>query len=121
MKTKVTPTAENEVELSVEIPLETVKKVYERTISHLRGELQMPGFRKGHVPRDMVVAHFGTELIRGEALEEVDLVGRASTAIRRQRLDEVRHPPGGRAGRLGLGSRDVSRFCGWTLPRGRGT
>ena len=70
MKTKVTPTAENEVELSVEIPLETVKKVYERTISHLRGELQMPGFRKGHVPRDMVVAHFGTELIRGEALEE---------------------------------------------------
>ena len=70
MKTKVTPTAENEVELSVDIPLETVKKAYERTVSQLRGELQMPGFRKGHVPRDMVVAHFGSELIRGEALEE---------------------------------------------------
>ena len=70
MKTKVKPTAENEVELSVEIPPETVKKAYERTVSHLRGELQMPGFRKGHVPRDMVVVHFGPELIRGEALEE---------------------------------------------------
>jgi len=70
VKTKVTPTAENEVELSVDIPLETVKKAYERTVSQLRGELQMPGFRKGHVPRDMVVAHFGSELIRGEALEE---------------------------------------------------
>ena len=70
MKTKVKPTAENEVELSVEIPPETVKKAYERTVSHLRGELQMPGFRKGHVPRDMVVARFGPELIRGEALEE---------------------------------------------------
>ena len=70
MKTKVKPTAENEVELSVEIPPETVKKAYERTVSHLRGKLQMPGFRKGHVPRDMVVVHFGPELIRGEALEE---------------------------------------------------
>ena len=70
MKTKVKPTAENEVELSVEIPPETVKKAYDRTVSHLRGELQMPGFRKGHVPRDMVVVHFGPELIRGEALEE---------------------------------------------------
>jgi len=70
VKTKLNPTAENEVELSVEIPPETVKKVYERTVSQLRGELQMPGFRKGHVPRDMVVAHFGAELIRGEALEE---------------------------------------------------
>jgi len=70
VKTKVKPTAENEVELSVEIPPETVKKAYERTVSHLRGELQMPGFRKGHVPRDMVVVHFGPELIRGEALEE---------------------------------------------------
>jgi len=70
VKTKVKPTAENEVELVVEIPPETVKKAYERTVSHLRGELQMPGFRKGHVPRDMVVVHFGPELIRGEALEE---------------------------------------------------
>jgi trigger factor len=70
VKTKVTPTAENEVELSVEIPPETVRKAYERTVSQLRGELQMPGFRKGHVPRDMAVAHFGPELIRGEALEE---------------------------------------------------
>jgi trigger factor len=70
VKTKVTPTAENEVELNVEISPETVKKVYERTVSNLRGELQMPSFRKGHVPRDMVVAHFGPELIRGEALED---------------------------------------------------
>jgi len=70
VKTKVKPTAENEVELIVEIPPETVKKAYERTVSHLRGKLQMPGFRKGHVPRDMVVVHFGPELIRGEALEE---------------------------------------------------
>lgn len=70
MKTKVEPVAENEVELSVEIPAEAVKKAYERTISALRHDLEIPGFRKGHVPRAMVVGHFGEELLREQTLED---------------------------------------------------
>ncbi len=70
MKTNVNSTAENEVELSVEIPPEAVAKAYERTIARLRGELQLPGFRKGRVPPALVVSHYTSELIRHEALED---------------------------------------------------
>lgn len=70
MKTEVKPGAENEVVLSVEVPEADVKRLYERTISRLRGEMQLPGFRKGHVPRPLVVRHLGEDYIKGEALND---------------------------------------------------
>ena len=70
MKTKVSPTGENEVELSVEVPVEAVKKVYDRTVAKVREEMQLPGFRKGRVPVDLVIQNVGADFIRGEALED---------------------------------------------------
>ena len=70
VKTKVDAVAENEVELSVEVPADVVNRTYERTIASLRHELAIPGFRKGHVPRNMVVAHYGEQLIREQTLED---------------------------------------------------
>ena len=70
MKTKVNPTGENEVELSVEVPAETVKKAYDRTVAKIREEMQLPGFRKGRVPVNLVIQNVGADFIRGEALED---------------------------------------------------
>jgi trigger factor len=70
VKTKVSPTGENEVELSVEVPAEAVKKAYDRAVSKIREEMQLPGFRKGRVPVDLVVQNVGADFIRGEALED---------------------------------------------------
>jgi trigger factor len=70
VKTKVEPAAENEVQLSVEIPADAVKAAYERAVSKLRAGLELPGFRKGRVPRTMVVQHYGEELVREQALED---------------------------------------------------
>ena len=70
MKTKVNPTGENEVELSVEVPAETVKKAYDRAVSKIREEMQLPGFRKGRVPVNLVIQNVGADFIRGEALED---------------------------------------------------
>ena len=70
MKTKVNPTGENEVELSVEVPAEAVKKAYDRAIAKVREEMQLPGFRKGRVPVDLVIQNVGADFIRGEALED---------------------------------------------------
>ena len=70
MKTKVNPTAENEVELSVEVPAETVKKAYDRTVAKIRDEMVLPGFRKGRVPVNLVIQNVGADFIRGEALED---------------------------------------------------
>jgi trigger factor len=70
VKTKVNPTGENEVELSVEVPAETVRKAYDRTVAKIREEMQLPGFRKGRVPVNLVVQNVGADFIRGEALED---------------------------------------------------
>ncbi len=70
MKTKVNPTGENEVELSVEVPAETVRKAYDRTVAKIREEMQLPGFRKGRVPVNLVIQNVGADFIRGEALED---------------------------------------------------
>ncbi|MBE0528385.1 MAG: trigger factor, partial [Thermoleophilia bacterium] len=70
MKTKVSPTGENEVELSVEVPVAAVKKAYDRTVAKVREEMQLPGFRKGRVPADLVIQNVGADFIRGEALED---------------------------------------------------
>lgn len=70
MKTKVEPVGENEVELSVEVSSDEVQQAYERAISGLRQGLEIPGFRKGHVPRSMVVAHYGDNVVRAQTLEE---------------------------------------------------
>ncbi|MFA4964533.1 MAG: trigger factor [Thermoleophilia bacterium] len=70
MKTKVNPTAENEVELSVEIAAEAVKRAYDRTVAKVRNEMQLPGFRKGRVPVTLVVQQVGADFLRAEALED---------------------------------------------------
>ncbi len=70
MKTKVNPTGENEVELSVEVPAEDVRKAYDRTVAKIREEMQLPGFRKGRVPVNLVIQNVGADFIRGEALED---------------------------------------------------
>ena len=70
MKTKVNPTGENEVELSVEVPAEAVRKAYDRAVAKIREEMQLPGFRKGRVPVALVIQNVGADFIRGEALED---------------------------------------------------
>jgi trigger factor len=70
VKTKVSPTGENEVELSVEVPAEAVKKAYDRTVAKIREEMVLPGFRKGRVPMNLVIQNVGADFIRSEALED---------------------------------------------------
>jgi trigger factor len=70
VKTDVKPSAENEVVLTVEVPAESVKKMYERTLSRLQRETNMPGFRKGHVPRQLVLQRLGEDYVRAEAVQD---------------------------------------------------
>jgi trigger factor len=70
VKTKVNTTGENEVELSVEVPADAVKKAYDRAVAKVRNEMQLPGFRKGRVPVSLVIQNVGVDFLRGEALED---------------------------------------------------
>ena len=63
MKTEVKPVAENEVELAVEVPRDDVESKIERTITRLSRETTMPGFRKGKVPRQIVLSRLGEDYV----------------------------------------------------------
>lgn len=60
---------DSEVELTGEIPAETVAPYREKALSLLAAELEIPGFRKGHVPADMALKRIGEIAVLEEAVE----------------------------------------------------
>ena len=60
---------ESEVELVGEIPYDALAPYREQALKHLAGELELPGFRKGHVPTDMVLKKVGGLAVLEEAVE----------------------------------------------------
>ncbi len=91
MKTEVSTAAENEVLLSVEVPKEAVARMYERTLTRLAREIQIPGFRKGKVPRDMAVSRLGEDYVRSETLNDA-LPEWYEAALKEAAVDAVSMP-----------------------------
>ncbi len=59
----------SQVGLQVEVPADQVKTYYEKTINDLMKKASIPGFRKGKVPRPIILQRFGLEQIKGMAIE----------------------------------------------------
>lgn len=57
--------------LEIEIPAETTKKVYEKVVQNLARSANIPGFRKGKVPRQILLQQMGPKRIREAALEDL--------------------------------------------------
>ena len=86
---------ESEMELAGEIPFEALTHYREQALKHIADELEIPGFRKGHVPPDMVLKKVGELGVLEEAVEffirdfypallvahKVDAVGRPDIRI----------------------------------------
>jgi trigger factor len=70
VKTEVKPAGENEVVLEIEVPLDDVRQRYDRTLTRLARETQVPGFRKGRVPRAIVLQRLGEDYIRSQAVND---------------------------------------------------
>lgn len=69
MLTEVEELPENRVRLSVEVPREDVQHALEHAASDLAASLKIPGFRKGKVPRPVLLARVGRERVMAEAVE----------------------------------------------------
>lgn len=55
----------SEIEISGEIPVAVVETYRKKAIQNLKKNVELPGFRKGHVPEEMAVKHIGeTELMK---------------------------------------------------------
>lgn len=67
--TSVEELPENRVRVEVEVPVEDVKHAVDHAASDLARSLKIPGFRKGKVPLQVLVARVGKERLYTEAVE----------------------------------------------------
>jgi len=61
----------SQVGLEIEIPGERSQKAYEQVVGKFMRSAQIPGFRKGKVPRQVILQRFGSEKIKAAAVEEL--------------------------------------------------
>jgi trigger factor len=57
--------------LEIEIPAETTKSAYEKVVQNLARSANIPGFRKGKVPRQILLQRIGPQRIKEAALEDL--------------------------------------------------
>jgi trigger factor len=91
VRTEVKPVAENEVMLEIEVPEDEVQRRYDQTLTRLAREASVPGFRKGKVPRQIVLGRLGDDYVRNETLQEF-LPDWYDSALRECDVDAVSLP-----------------------------
>lgn len=78
----------SQIGLEIEVSAEMTKKAYESTIQKFMRQANIPGFRKGKVPRQVIVQRFGTMGIKATSLE--DLVDQSiKDAIKQEKIDAL--------------------------------
>jgi len=70
IKTSVSKQEGDSVVLEVEVPGDQVKASVDRTIGKMAKQVNIPGFRKGKVPRPVIVSNVGKEAILAQALSD---------------------------------------------------
>lgn len=69
MKTTIEKQPENIVKVDIEVPAKDAVNYYNNAAKRLAQYVNIPGFRKGKAPRNIVEQNIGEERIRHEALE----------------------------------------------------
>ena len=69
MKTTIEKQPENIVKVDIEVPAKDAVNYYNNAAKRLAQYVNIPGFRKGKAPRNIVEQNIGEERIKHEALE----------------------------------------------------
>lgn len=91
MQTTLESLEGNKVKLTVEVDEEDIKRAEEETLRRLTRQAQMPGFRPGKVPRQVLISRLGHKTIRAEVLNDV-LPRYYEDAVNEQSLDVINQP-----------------------------
>jgi trigger factor len=91
VQTQVEELAENRVRLTVQVPSHDVHHAVEHAASDLAKSAKIPGFRKGKVPRRVLVQKLGRERVMAEAVDS-HIGGWFWNAAARTRLRPVEQP-----------------------------
>ncbi|MHB8169169.1 MAG: trigger factor [Thermoleophilia bacterium] len=60
----------DKVELEVEVPADEVRAQVDHTLKHMASDVRIPGFRKGKIPKAVLVSRFGKEMIFSQTLKD---------------------------------------------------
>ncbi len=71
MKTTLETISETKRTIRVEIPAEVVDKKLDELYRRVARSLEIPGFRRGHVPRSFLEARFGKDFLYEDSQEEL--------------------------------------------------
>jgi len=82
---------ENKVRLTVDVPAHDLHHAIEHAASDLAASVRIPGFRKGKVPRPLLVQRIGKERLYAEAIES-HIGGWFWEAAARARVNPVAQP-----------------------------
>ena len=91
METKIEKLPENLVKVDIEVPAKEAIEYYNNASKRLAQYVNIPGFRKGKAPRNVVEQHIGEERIKYEALEAA-LPRIFSEVIKENDFDVVAQP-----------------------------
>jgi trigger factor len=81
----------SQVGLEIEITPEKTKESYEKVIKNLASTANIPGFRKGKVPRQVLIQRMGATRIKAAALEELIQDG-IETALKQEEVKAIGQP-----------------------------
>src|SRR2546421_600123 len=91
METQLEELADNRVRLQVEVGSDDVRHAVDHAASDLAASLKIPGFRKGKVPMQVLVARVGRDRLYAEAVES-HIGGWFRAAAARTRIHPVDQP-----------------------------
>src|SRR5215469_3986738 len=91
VQTQVEELAENRVRLTVQVPSHDVHHAVEHAADDLSQSVKVPGFRKGKVPRQVLLQRVGRERLMTEAVES-HIGGWFWNAAARNRIRPVEQP-----------------------------
>ncbi|ACK66921.1 trigger factor [Rippkaea orientalis PCC 8801] len=79
---------DSQIGLEIEISAEASKKAYETKVNTLARTANIPGFRKGKVPRQILLQRIGTEYIKATTLQEL-IEDSLKAAIKQESLESI--------------------------------
>ena len=91
METKIEKLPENLVKVEIQVPAKEAVDYYNNAAKRLAQYVNIPGFRKGKAPRNVVEQHIGEDRIKHEALEAA-LPRVFSEVIRENSFDIITQP-----------------------------
>jgi len=91
LKSKITERKATELTLKITIESETVNEELDKLYDKTKQELDLPGFRKGKVPKSFLKAKFGDEVFYDDAKEEL-IKEYLPQALKENDIDPVSEP-----------------------------